>query len=355
MNKIDTAIHDFIAEWKNFKILVSNLIKDYLEYGLLTPPNLQDETQKQKWNERRNSHQKKVLQHLLLLPPLAYILLFTFLGEEVWGLWYSAMFCPSKLQHRISSTTSVEESNNVRANTSFSFLLTTRHNYKFSIQFLLVVICLSLPLTMESLIRGQPQHLLLLLLVLPTAYCVSFSCTALALNVPLLFSLVYVANPSYYITEVIQAVNLQLLPLWYILKSFYPIIYAISNSVWLLSGFLFIVIISSETVILGIVSIIGCSIAYSLIFVVAKLMIIGIINLFTSPPLFFLSLGLVAVSLSSVSQGLILIIITLILSIFSIKYLTGGISILIISKLLQIILIKKKKSVLSCPYLTLAG
>ena len=80
-----------------------------------------------------------------------------------------------------------------------------RANPRFIYQYLLVVCCLSLPLV-GLLISSQPVDWLLMPIALLTAYGTSFWLVPMGLHWPLLFALIYWANPTLYTQALRQAI-----------------------------------------------------------------------------------------------------------------------------------------------------
>jgi hypothetical protein len=100
--------------------------------------------------------------------------------RETWELWYWAMFCPSKPPQQMK---------------------------KF-LQFLLLLLGFSLPLTLAIAIKGQGLDWLLLPVVLLTAFLIGLFFLPAALVIPLIWGLVYIEKSEAWLERLNQAFKL---------------------------------------------------------------------------------------------------------------------------------------------------
>ncbi len=118
--------------------------------------------------------------------------------RETWELWYWALFCPSKLQRRMNAWAPAEEEDGRIPDTSFGAILFVRANPRFLKQYLLVVLCLSLPLVGLVFSSGKTVHWLLVPKTLLVTYGTSLLLISLGLHWPLLVALIYWMQPTLY-------------------------------------------------------------------------------------------------------------------------------------------------------------
>jgi hypothetical protein len=122
--------------------------------------------------------------------------------RETWEIWYWAMFCPSKLQERMD-TCGQGSSTPVK---SLDILL-GKPNGRFVLQYLIVIICLSLPIAILALAPGVLTSGLLFLFAVLSAYSISLGSIFLGINLPLFFALVYKFNANNYTHVLNQNLN----------------------------------------------------------------------------------------------------------------------------------------------------
>ena len=94
--------------------------------------------------------------------------------RESGELFYWAMFCPSKPQQRMNEWEPAKEKDGEIPDTNSWDILLLRFNSRFAAQYLLLLLCLSLPLIINIAIKGQVLDWIQLPLVLLTAYGASF-------------------------------------------------------------------------------------------------------------------------------------------------------------------------------------
>jgi len=100
-----------------------------------------------------------------------------------------------------------EENDGYRPDTSFLGILVFRANRRFVIQYLLLVICFSLPTILETPFHRRLQDWLLLPVGMLTAFGNSIWSMSVGLHLPLLFGLVHLVNPEGYSTALSQVLS----------------------------------------------------------------------------------------------------------------------------------------------------
>lgn len=126
--------------------------------------------------------------------------------RETWELWYWAMFCPSRLQQRMNAWAPAEEKGGTRADTYSWHIFVLRPNLRFISCYVLSLLCLSLPLVLLIVISGQARDLLLLPFVLLIAYGTGCWFIPISLQMPLLWSLIYLEQPEVWLKQLNQAI-----------------------------------------------------------------------------------------------------------------------------------------------------
>ncbi len=130
--------------------------------------------------------------------------------RESWELWYWAMFFPSRLQERMNEWSPVEERYGYRPDTTFQDILFSQTNRRFLFQFIQIVCLFSLPLIIEIIFYGRSLDLLLFPIILLATYGISLV-FQIDFHFPLIFALVYLVNPTFFVTGLIKFIEFSLL------------------------------------------------------------------------------------------------------------------------------------------------
>lgn len=129
--------------------------------------------------------------------------------RETWQLWYWAHFTPSKLQQRINEWGPIEYENGHRRNTYYAEIFLFEANSRFLAQFFFLLLILSTPLILMIAFSGQVLGLWFVVTLPLIAYGLSvWSFLPLALHLPCLFTLFYLANG-----ELLKIIEKALIPL----------------------------------------------------------------------------------------------------------------------------------------------
>lgn len=116
--------------------------------------------------------------------------------RETWELFWWAMFCPSKLQQRMNEWCPQKERDGSRRNTYSLDILLWRAKFRFIAQYLLLLVCLSLPIIVAIAINGQRLDWLQLVSLLVTAYGISVWFLSMGLAFPWFWWIVYLYQPN---------------------------------------------------------------------------------------------------------------------------------------------------------------
>ena len=135
----------------------------------------------------------------------------TFLLETL-ALWYSSIFSPYRLQEEVARLLSVKEQETLITDTNSSEILLPYSRGRFFIQYLLLLSIFTIPLIYFIFPSDNPVNWLLIPCALLTAYGTSIWSVSIGLHWPLLFAIIYRANPSIY-TEILNEI-LNILPLF---------------------------------------------------------------------------------------------------------------------------------------------
>jgi hypothetical protein len=128
--------------------------------------------------------------------------------RECWELWYWAMFCPSRLQERMNEWSHRKKRNGgIQQDTSYAAILIGKLNRRFLSQFIQIACCFSVPLVLQISIYGQSWDWLLLPITLLIAYSLGCWFLPIGLNIPLVFSVVYLVNPTFFITILTKVIR----------------------------------------------------------------------------------------------------------------------------------------------------
>ena len=119
--------------------------------------------------------------------------------RETRELFYWAMFCPSRLQQRMNEWSPAEEKDGQIPNTNPWDILLFRFHLRFVIQYLILLLCFSLPLILIIVAQGQALNWLQLPIILVTAYSVGVWFLPIGLQVPLIWFIVYLEQPKSWI------------------------------------------------------------------------------------------------------------------------------------------------------------
>jgi hypothetical protein len=134
---------------------------------------------------------------------------------ETWQLWYWAMFCPSKLQHRMNQwITDPKALTRQTSETNFADILLA--NPRFIAQYLLLVVLFCLPLVLTILRYYQWLDwidCLVVVVIILLSYGTGICLGSLGLHTPLFWSFVYLAQREAWrlrLTELTQEYSLLL-------------------------------------------------------------------------------------------------------------------------------------------------
>jgi hypothetical protein len=115
--------------------------------------------------------------------------------QEIWELWYWAMFFPSKLQKRMNAwAPKVKEGESV--DTAFNDILFFAINWRFAGQYLLVISLFCGPLIGFLSFNQTPLDWFFLPAALFTAYGLACWFLPMGIHVPLMFSFLYGTIPK---------------------------------------------------------------------------------------------------------------------------------------------------------------
>ncbi|MDJ0658692.1 MAG: hypothetical protein QNJ42_04300 [Crocosphaera sp.] len=134
--------------------------------------------------------------------------------RETWELFYWAMFRPSKLQQRMNDLAPYNDGQYLPKRDVKSFeilvpnLILESFNFRFIAQHLLLLLCLSFPLTINITIQGQGIDWLQIPLLLLIAYSASCWSLSYGLPVPLIWLIIYVQKPNFWLTGLNEALNI---------------------------------------------------------------------------------------------------------------------------------------------------
>jgi hypothetical protein len=116
------------------------------------------------------------------------------------------MFCPLRLQQMMNEWSPQQEYDGIRPDTTFRDILVGRSNWRFLFQFIQVSCWFSLPLVAAIATYERLWDLLLLPIILLTAYSSEFWNFPIGLNVPLIFIPVYLVKPTFFVDGLAKAI-----------------------------------------------------------------------------------------------------------------------------------------------------
>ncbi len=130
--------------------------------------------------------------------------------RETWELFWWAMFCPTRLQHRMNEWSPLKEEDGRTPDTSFWDILLFRNlNFRFIIQYLLLLFIYSIPLVFLNVIElNQFLGWLQFTFVILIAYVTGVLFLPLGLIIPWLWLIVVLNHPDSWLKGLMAAIKL---------------------------------------------------------------------------------------------------------------------------------------------------
>ncbi|WP_375514926.1 AAA family ATPase [uncultured Nostoc sp.] len=127
--------------------------------------------------------------------------------REIWELFWWAMFCPSRLQQQMNEWLPQKQKDGRRPDTSFLDILVFG-NFRFIIQYLLLLFIFNIPLLLRLIERNQLLDLLQLPCVMLIAYTIGVLFLPLGLVIPLLWLIVVLNQPDRWLKGLIETIKI---------------------------------------------------------------------------------------------------------------------------------------------------